>query len=578
MKTATGLIVHNAVFTFQEGANVVISVTDPNQLADMQTFKIDQQSSYLRYENPSSKCTNILHPMNENPDINYYHGFSPGIQGFVSQSGLICDPQAPGITLSHGIFASVASSPIIFHRKSLWAFFLTFPQFSSARHVLFHFVQKLLWITGDHVFIRSSSKYFNTEYNKKHMIEFEQKLCSWKCLDTDFSKCLNSLAQEFLRLDYFSKGIYDSLTKWIDFVALKYDIIPKISNSSIPKLKIHVNMTAVTFQCDKTVPKVQKRLSDKLLDETCTNHKELKEVIAKPWVEFNDVLFIVIFNKPHFEALPYIQLLYAKIFPYIIYCGPEILLLPKEYKVTYISYGATPDGHFPGAFNYICVSMAMQMGFKVSGYLVMGDDVLLNIYKIAHYDRHVTWYLPKEEIRIGDVLTGKQCRLGSCDSIAHWRWWEDYRSELLTAFAELEQLATTSRTFHRCYSQLVKLNGGSKRANGGYADLYYIPERLSKQFIEISQVFHHRNVFLELAVPTIIRCIENPDNIKPLPGFQDQYESRDKPWDNFDKIRGKAYIHPAKWGPIAAESLDHRTFFCHKVLPFVYDQYGRIRT
>lgn len=130
----------------------------------------------------------------------------------------------------------------------------------------------------------------------------------------------------------------------------------------------------------------------------------------------------------------------------------------------------------------------------------------------------------------------------------------------------------------RCYRRLIDSNGALLRANGGYADIYHIPQRQMADFVQLAAYFLEHRVFLEIAIPTIIRCLESDANVSPLVGIQSwDADYRDSPWHYFRQAElvGKTYFHPTKWGFIERGSKNHTIFFC-KALEFLGDKYGRM--
>ena len=130
----------------------------------------------------------------------------------------------------------------------------------------------------------------------------------------------------------------------------------------------------------------------------------------------------------------------------------------------------------------------------------------------------------------------------------------------------------------RCYRKLIQSNGALLRANGGYSDIYYVPRRQIANFVRLAQFFLRHNIFLEIAIPTIVQCLEMDDNIAGLHGIQSwDADYRDTPWHYFRRTElvGKSYFHPTKWGFAAKGSKNHTLFFC-KTLEYMYDKYGRI--
>ena len=71
----------------------------------------------------------------------------------------------------------------------------------------------------------------------------------------------------------------------------------------------------------------------------------------------------------------------------------------------------------------------------------------------------------------------------------------------------------------RMLPAFVARKGAADRANAAFSDIYYIPSKLSQEFLEIVYVFLRHKVFLEIGVATTIRCLVAPTNVQPLLGY-----------------------------------------------------------
>ena len=120
----------------------------------------------------------------------------------------------------------------------------------------------------------------------------------------------------------------------------------------------------------------------------------------------------------------------------------------------------------------------------------------------------------------------------------------------------------------------MRSNGALLRANAGYSDIIHIPQHQVSNFARLAQFFLHYNVFLEIAIPTIVQCLEIDDNVIGLWGIL-FWESahRQSPWHYLWStiVVGHSFFHPAKWGFTAKGSKNYTSFFC-KSLEYNYKQ------
>lgn len=516
-----------------------------------------------------------------------------------------CDPRAPPVTMPLQVFTNdLQLSSAMYTSAAFWA--LPFPAIAAdaglpprATVLLKLLVQKVLWSAGARVML------WHTLYN--HITQpstrpsdgdviLLDKINNIYCDKTSLKQCVMSCLAILLDNRLVTQSHMDTVAKWFD--ALTF--IGKMATSPLRKDICHKDFlvySPVDFSTPvyrKTryskapyVPSANIDASSELFKDTCSKYQLPKDVhinFTHPWEQLSDVLLLVIFNNAHYEVIPYLEVMYRTFFPYMLYCGPGLPNATqweamKRFKVTFISYSYTPVGHFPGSFNYECVAMAMSMSYSVAGYAVMADDVLLSIANLYERKRHLVWYMAPSEVNTGDIRKLRECRLGMCDYHPRTRWWEDYKHQTFNALSLLKKGQYYNRLHHRCYNQLIALTGAEFRMFSGNADFYYVPQRLAKEFSELAILFRKEKLFLELAVPTILRCLENPEDMEKLVPLLLWMNSRNTPWLHFTSkdFKLKSFMHPTKWAALAAGSSDFQEFYCTHVLPFLHDYFGRIR-
>jgi len=180
-----------------------------------------------------------------------------------------------------------------------------------------------------------------------------------------------------------------------------------------------------------------------------------------------------------------------------------------------------------------------------------------------------------------------------CDFHAHWHWWDDYATATMLA---LDSLAAPrddgDQLFLQCHRNLILRNGATMRANGAFSDVYYIPQSLAEDFSKLASIFVDRLVFLEIAVPTILRCLVDSSRVwGRLAGLQIwTVDHRDEPWLYFDRAHlfEKTFLHPTKWSGLAAaqrnsnlsmkgsETMALTRVYCWRILPYLHDPLARL--
>ena len=215
----------------------------------------------------------------------------------------------------------------------------------------------------------------------------------------------------------------------------------------------------------------------------------------------------------------------------------------------------------------------MRMCSDVDGYLVTADDALFFPDVLRGFNASVAW-LPDHQHKY-DVDTMKECDGDACDNDPFWYWWEKYRSNILNMFEFFEK-ETQSSVAHDCHTQLRLVSGGRRRLFGGIADVYYIPRRLAKQFVQLSQMMLRLEMFVEIAVQVMVMCLEEVGHVQRLPLFLSWDSRRLEPayvWRQaLSRKPCNVFIHPMKWSIMQNATAKFNTcfVFCNEVLPFLH--------
>ena len=223
---------------------------------------------------------------------------------------------------------------------------------------------------------------------------------------------------------------------------------------------------------------------------------------------FDDVLLVITFVDPSYKTIPQLERLYRKHFPKILYCGPSEPSEELGHDVIVV-----PMHH--GVLAYECLGRAIRTYPSYKGYLFIRDDLYLNYWKIAGLNRTKIWESTK--LQSGNQAMFAQTR-------ESWIWW-------FTPWG--------LKACERAYKELIFMNGAYKREaidkghkgavpwdvenslnallwNGkgtykcyrGYSKLFYIPASYATAFEQMSLVFQKNQVYMEIAVPTMIRMLE----------------------------------------------------------------------
>ena len=510
-----------------------------------------------------------------------------------STNGPVCDVHAPPVALAYGRFTLIHLDDALFTRDAFWALPMALVTGSNERLTWSLFVQRLLWLSGNQVVVQGCRTGLSDKVSSR-LLSTTARLNKWSCHATTMRQCLLDLIANNSGLLHESVVLF--YTHWFDALEHVSYTFPRFSdsfNEACEQVILHAVDQSVTrtrrhFGAGLRTPVTNIVAVEKFYKDTChrdnvTLPKDTHINFAQPWTQFNEVLLVVTFNKPHYEAIPYLETLYRPFFPNMLYCGPISIDASRypglnNFRFSFISYGQSPKGHVPGAFNYKCMETALRLDYAVDGYLSAADDLLLAVHTLSELTTKAVWYRPKNSIRIGEISKLRECKLGMCDFYPHWKWWKDYQNATVEALKEIANRTHSSAIMHAGYQRLLSSNGAADRPNGGFADIYYIPSKLSREFLELVDVFLRHRVFLEIAVPTIIRCLVAPTDVVEIRGVAvNDVARRLQPWKYFttQSLVGKSYWHPLKWGILAGGSVEYSKLYCTKVLPYLHDRFAR---
>ena len=125
-------------------------------------------------------------------------------------------------------------------------------------------------------------------------------------------------------------------------------------------------------------------------------------------------------------------------------------------------------------------------------------------------------------------------------------------------------------------------------------DIYFIPKHLLHKFTELAEMFFHHEVFSEIAIATILSCIQEDNKahiLNVLNRWDDDRDSivhiiynillkvvnryganRNKPWqrmEDFIRNVSVASYHPVKWSGLIRGYAQYEDFYCNCVVPWL---------
>ena len=203
---------------------------------------------------------------------------------------------------------------------------------------------------------------------------------------------------------------------------------------------------------------------------------------------FNDLLIVVVYNYPFYYSIPHLSGLYRPSFPHLLFCGP-----PDN------TTGILTININRGILGYECLGRAIREHPGYRGYFYISDDVILNYWNFPDFDREKIW---ESSFSFGSTPVYEPAS-------TNWYWWiSPYGlNNCRRACEDVANMNFGVKKLNVKYhlSTLFKNSNESLRCFSGRSDIFYIPRKHAKAFSILSETFYEQKVFLEIAVPTMIR-------------------------------------------------------------------------
>jgi len=217
---------------------------------------------------------------------------------------------------------------------------------------------------------------------------------------------------------------------------------------------------------------------------------------------FKDFLLVIVYNYPFYDSIPHLEALYKPAFPHLLFCGPpHNTTRPGIVMVDIVK----------GFLGYECLDKIIREYPGYEGYFYISDDVILKYWNFPEFDREKIW---ESSFLVSNPINEAPR--------TNWYWWNTQYglNNCRRACENVAQMTLKERKLNgtRLLNNLLKNGNGKLRCFGSRSDVLYIPQRHAKAFAILSKTFYKHKVFLEIAVPTINRLLEQNENIARLPG------------------------------------------------------------
>ncbi|GFO05614.1 conserved uncharacterized protein [Plakobranchus ocellatus] len=570
-----------------KGSWTFASIPDRWQAAGhLQRFLPD--SSRLKFKSVDGviRLKNNKGLVNRDPDVDAI--FRLTRKGRSASFNITFDPVTPSVLLPFGTFSPFNSQNTLFLHKAFWALLLpTTTTFRVSDIWRSYWAQRLLWeIDGRLGFVRANARQRRNAHNYLddardelpmffHTDQLLNFLTDWSCPQhLSFFSCVELLSFDMAKAEFWGMEDARNTRLWLQdlldvgypeptrinfnltscslassqthFLSVACSQSPKSCNGHEAKLDfVRFHPTEMKSPSLSALPSQDHLFSRGLLQivKVCPNFNlSLKNLAETYQVNsfFRNILAIIVFHYPQYTNIPFTEAAYRLTFTNIAYCGPDAsalrnLTLDITYNVTFIE--AELDR---GRVGYTCLLKAIAIGFRVKGYLILGDDVLLNPWTLSKLNKSRIW-TTSESIVVVDKSRAQ--------TSARWQWWKSSFGghALEKALSELAGLAVpigvTPPERHRF--RLEKNSGGRNKTLRCLVDTYYVPAMLASSVTWYLTSFLRHRVFSELAVPFVLYGLQRREEIEDIRGKSVWKRDRDDPWKFYNPHA--QYLHPIKF-------------------------------
>lgn len=250
------------------------------------------------------------------------------------------------------------------------------------------------------------------------------------------------------------------------------------------------------------------------------NHKRVKSstVDMSDYNKKPILLFIVNFHFAYYKNIPFMDdeyfPLFAKDFNYdfdVVYIGPQ-----KDHEYYALSNNLPSRGYYSyHSFTVALSCYPRNRGFNYAGVFLMNDDSCLHPKLLNEYD----------------LAQSHGESISSWSSKIIWMW-NTMKNEHGITFAQgylnaIKVLKNDSLVQNVC-------NYNEKKLVKGWSDIFYVAKKDIPLFLRIERVMYDNRVFLENAVPAIMRCLKAKQFINCNHG-------------TMPKILSCVHVHPVKF-------------------------------
>lgn len=516
------------------------------------------------------------------------------------------DPAAPPVLVPVGVYSPLSLRNVLYHQSSFWALFAPSSTNTFTSELVHRLsCQRLLWEIGGRVGFFGLDKVQGvvkpSETPKSESTDvFVQGLMSyltaWSCPgNLTFLQCVVKLSKDLVSGEFWTYSELKMMMVWVeDLIRIGYTQPRRKRHTDTFKFELIDSKTKsdVGYKDDPNFERVRKkkmpiaRVSYAPLERAppapfgkpqsrtqisrqvskiaamCPNLKLHLQgnTYAKDsdkTIFFHDILLIVVYNHFYYNNTLYLDTIHRTMFRHIVYCGESLAKFQKETNDNGTQFTFIEASVFLGFNAYHCVIKAMQMGYKVKGYLLAGDDVMFKPWTLLKADKNKIWVTNE----------GRWFGMKKSEATSRWIWWgmSIGREAYLKTLADLnntKDIPDGVRRWEDLQNNMAAHTGSDDVTEIRLSDLFYIPARLTQEAVWYLTRFLQHRVYLEIAVPAVLRGLGASD-LHYIHGKSLWMEERKDTVRFYHRVQ--SFFHPAKFS-----SSNVRAGYCQLYFPDLF--------
>ncbi|XP_059158102.1 uncharacterized protein LOC131942311 [Physella acuta] len=499
---------------------------------------------------------------------------------------VIFDPASPPAILPKGVFSPFNSQNTLFHSEAFWALFI--PKTTTIRVCDIwrgYWAQRLLWEVGGslgffpanafqkrnaHSYLKDALEEKDMYFQTENLLRF---LRSWDCgKDLSFFQCVLKLSSDMADHNFWKTDDVLMTKLWLDDLksvgyiepervgfnlnfseTLQYSQILNENVDYLPVIGKGDNVSDVVYSSvEQPSPSVyatptrnngfchkMKKITSMCGGLLNNQPPQVYEGRLKSANFFSDILLIIVFNNPYYGNVKYLDAIHSPVFTNILYCGENITKFQDETKDMNQTFSFIEAEVVDGFDGYICAIRAMQMGYSVSGYLFTSDDLLFKPWAMLELNKSsagVTYESRTIFLNISEPVN------------TYFRWGEKIgRTAYLKTLSDISivpRIPDGVRSLEEFQKTLLTHTNSKDLVVGDISDLYYIPQKMRAAAVWYLSMFYKNHVFLELAVPCVLRGLETKQSLNLFGGKSYYGDERERVFSTY--YLHKYFFHPAK--------------------------------